>query len=74
MSYARTLRRTRARLNQIEWPKVLEAYNETLDDQQLHPTKGYRPTSARRSRAQIIISMIRAGKWPWSSRAMKEFA
>lgn len=73
MSYARILRRTHARHRQIPPPKTLEAYNETLDSRQLHPTKGYRPTSARRSRAQIIMSMVKARQWPWSSRAMQEF-
>jgi hypothetical protein len=72
MSYARTLHR--AMKPHLQPDRVsLESYNETLEDRQLHATKGYRPISARRSKAQIITAMVKAGKLAWSSMAMKEF-
>lgn len=40
----------------------------------LHPTKGYRLISARRSLAAIAVAEIKSGRAPgsWSSQGMKE--
>lgn len=36
--------------------KVLSAFNERQDDRQLHPTKGWRVLSVKRSRAQALVA------------------
>lgn len=46
---------------------VLDAFNEsapTIGDYtaQLHPTKGFRPLSVRRGRAQMLMAEIRNGQ------------
>jgi hypothetical protein len=42
--------------------KVLDAFNERQDDRQLHPTKGWRGLSVKRSRAQALMAEIRHGR------------
>lgn len=42
--------------------KVLAAFNERQDDRQLHPTKGWRPLSVKRSRAQLLMAEMRNGQ------------
>ena len=41
--------------------KVLEAINETIDDGFIHPTKGRRRVTLKRSRAALIAEEIKAG-------------
>lgn len=40
---------------------VLDAFNERQDRQQLHPTKGWRSLSVKRSRAQTLMAEMRSG-------------
>lgn len=40
---------------------VLDNYNERQDDRRLHPTKGFRALSVKRSRAEALIAAIRNG-------------
>ena len=42
--------------------RVLEAFNETLDERQLAPTNGYRVLSVKRGRAQYLIAEIMSGR------------
>jgi hypothetical protein len=52
--------------------KVLDAFNERQETRQLHPTKGWRNLSVKRSRAQAIIAQIQAtGRF--STDAMRSF-
>jgi hypothetical protein len=37
---------------------VLDAFNETLEGRTLHPTKGYRAVSQRRSFAALVVAQI----------------
>ncbi|WEJ60202.1 hypothetical protein [Devosia sp. FJ2-5-3] len=39
----------------------LEAYNDSLEGRSLHPTKGYRNVSIRRSRAALLMADIKMG-------------
>ena len=52
----------------------LDAVNEKLSDIDLtlHPTKGFRRISIRRSRAQMIIAGIQNGE-RWPTRKMAAF-
>lgn len=43
------------------------------EDQWLHATKGWRLVSVRRSKAQMITNLVKAGKLALSSVAMREF-
>jgi hypothetical protein len=40
---------------------VLDAFNETQEHRNLHPTKGYRKVNMKRSRAQMVMAELRAG-------------
>ena len=40
---------------------VLDQFNERQDDRVLHPTKGFRKLSVKRSRAQMLIAEIHQG-------------
>ncbi len=42
-------------------------------DRWLHPTKGWRFVTIKRSIAQRIMAAIRLHQWPWSSRSMIEW-
>lgn len=43
--------------------KVLDAFNEHVEgERQLHPTKGWRVLSVKRSRAQMLIAAMRSGQ------------
>lgn len=42
--------------------KVLDAINETIDDGFIHPTKGRRRVTLKRSRAALIAEEIKAGQ------------
>jgi hypothetical protein len=52
---------------------VLEAFNERQTTRILHPTKGWRTISARRSRAQYATEMIKRGQLPLSPFKIKAF-
>jgi hypothetical protein len=52
---------------------VLDAFNDRATDRVLHPTKGWRRISVRRSVAALITAEVRKGMRPFSSVAMKEF-
>ncbi len=52
--------------------RVLDAFNERQETRQLHPTKGWRPLSVKRSRAQILIGAIHSGQHV-STKQMAEF-
>jgi hypothetical protein len=52
--------------------KVLDAFNERQEDRQLHPTKGWRNLNVKRSRAQLVIAEIRAGR-PLTSKQIGKF-
>ena len=55
-----------------EGGKVLASFNEAQDDRQLHPTKGWRKLSVKRSRAQALMAQIFAtGRM--STREMRRF-
>lgn len=41
---------------------VLAAFNERSDDRQLHPTKGWRNLNVKRTRAQMLLANIFAGR------------
>lgn len=41
---------------------VLDAFNERQETRQLHPTKGWRNLSVKRSRAQMLVAAIRNGQ------------
>lgn len=45
----------------VKRPGRLEALNDSLEGRSLHPTKGYRTTSLKSSRASILKSNILAG-------------
>lgn len=66
MSYMRTLKRRHNVLNGWNNPKVLDPYNDTLAEQYLHPTKGYRKISAKKSKAALLTAEMKAGHLPWS--------
>lgn len=53
--------------------KTLEAANEALADKgcYLHPTKGFRPVSGKRSEVALLTAEIRAGFAPFSTRLMR---
>jgi hypothetical protein len=51
---------------------VLNTYNDTAKDRWLHPTKGWRSISVKRSHAAQITAEIKRGLRPWSSVAMRE--
>lgn len=40
----------------------LAGFNETQDDRQLHPTKGFRKLSVKRGRAQMLMANIFSGR------------
>lgn len=39
----------------------LQAFNETQDARQLHPTKGWRKLNVKRSRAQALVAQTMSG-------------
>lgn len=41
---------------------ALERFNETQETRQLHPTKGWRRISVKRSRATILMADILSGR------------
>lgn len=41
---------------------VLDAFNERQDTRQIHPTKGWRTLNVKRSRAQMLMAEIKAGR------------
>jgi hypothetical protein len=41
---------------------VLDAFNERQETRQLHPTKGWRNLSVKRSRAQAVIAAVHNGQ------------
>lgn len=51
----------------------LAAINEVhaLNNRVLHPTKGFRPISAKRSVAQMTAAEIRHGMFPFSTKAIR---
>jgi hypothetical protein len=51
---------------------TLSDFNDSATTRWLHPTKGWRPLSERRSHAALITAEIKRGLRPWSSRAMQE--
>ena len=51
---------------------VLDTFNDRATDRVLHPTKGWRRVSVKRSMAQLITAEVRKGMRPFSSVAMKE--
>lgn len=42
--------------------RVLDAFNDKRETSILHPTKGWRPLSVKRSRAQMLIAAIHSGQ------------
>lgn len=42
--------------------RVLDAFNDKRETSILHPTKGWRPLSVKRSRAQALIAAIHNGQ------------
>lgn len=51
---------------------ALDRFNEAQDDCVLHPTKGFRRLSVKRSRAQMIVAAIKSGR-RMSQTQMREF-
>lgn len=66
MTFLRKLERQRLRLNGVQPTKVLDRYNDTLSEKYLHPTKGYRHISLKRSRVTLLTAEIKRGAFPWS--------
>lgn len=66
MGLQRQIDRQRRVRHGDEHPKVLDAQNEQLSRRgfTLHPTKGFRPISERRSRVQMFMADQKAGKIP----------
>jgi len=63
--------------NRGVWPgyrNVLDARNELLaaDGVVLHPTKGYRKISLKRTRAAMLVQSIKTGQLPFSMRMIRK--
>lgn len=71
MGYMRKLLRQHNALNGWQNPKVLDVYNDTLDDKYLHPTKGYRHVSTKRTRIAILKAQMKDGSVPWGMSIIK---
>ena len=73
MSIQRQFERN-ARVNAgIKHPKVLDAFNDTqFECYYLHPTKGYRKVTIKRSHAAIITHEIKTGQVPFSMKLMQQ--
>lgn len=51
----------------------LSDFNERQETRQLHPTKGWRPLSVKRSRAQMVMAAIGNGSFPFSTKRIARF-
>lgn len=51
---------------------VLDKFNNKQEDCFLHPTKGFRVFSARRSRAAMITAEIKRGMFPFNTQKIRE--
>ena len=73
MTHLRHLERQARRLNGEEHPKTLEKFNDTREtnEQYLHPTKGWRRMSERRSQITRLTAEIKHGKLPFSMSIMQ---
>ena len=52
---------------------ILASFNERQETHILHPTKGWRTLSVKRSMAQHATAMIKAGRLSFSPFAIKAF-
>lgn len=67
--------RLEAGLDNNPHPKVAEKLNEQLYEKRgkyLHPRKGFRSSSVRRSRAGILTAEQKAGKFPYMILAWRQ--
>jgi hypothetical protein len=51
---------------------TLAAFNDSATTHWLHPTKGWRPLSERRSHAALLTAEIKRGLRSWSSHTIQE--
>ena len=64
--------RVSAGLKENPHPKVLDAFNDTLHEVYLHPRKGYRKITTKRSRAMHITAEQKAGNIPPTILVLKQ--
>lgn len=73
MGHLRHLERQARRLNGESHPKTLEVFNDSQPTNMpyLHPTKGWRRMSERRSQITLLTAEIKHGKLPFSMTIMQ---
>lgn len=73
MGYMRHLERQARRINGEKQPKVLEPFNDRQEtgEAYLHPTKGWRHVSERRSRIALLTHEMRNATVPFSMTIMQ---
>lgn len=74
MTFTRRMIREMRRANGEKQPKVLEDFNDKrkANETYLHPTKGWRFMSEKRSRAALLTQELKRGATPYNFAFMKK--